>query len=93
MSQFLHDNVDYKADTKVIAIPRFFSELTCPGFYVSAVQVFENTAGKGEIARNVFYPSAELSAIHIKLKNCRLRTLTVWKSIKFVIWEIVNHLV
>ena len=25
---------------------------TSPGFYVSVVQVFENTAGKGEIARN-----------------------------------------
>ena len=25
---------------------------TSPGFYVSAVKVFENTVGKGEIARN-----------------------------------------
>ena len=25
---------------------------TSPGFYVYAVQVFENTVGKGEIARN-----------------------------------------
>ena len=25
---------------------------TSPGFYMSAVQVFENTVGKGEIARN-----------------------------------------
>ena len=25
---------------------------TSPSFYVSAVQVFENTVGKGEIARN-----------------------------------------
>ena len=49
---------------------------TSPGFYVSAVQVFENTVGKGEIARNeqfhllpqCFLPVGELSAIFIKLE-------------------------
>ena len=52
---------------------------TSPGFYVSAIHVFENTAGKGEIARNeqfrlvtpfpsVFYLFGELSAICIKFK-------------------------
>ena len=45
-------------------------------FYVSEVQVFENTVGNGEIARieqfllfhSVFYPFGELSAIFIKFK-------------------------
>ena len=36
---------------------------TIPGFYLSAVQVFENTVGKGEIARNgqfLLYPQCFL---------------------------------
>ena len=49
---------------------------TSPGFYVSTVQIFENTVGKGEIAHNeqfllspsVFYPFEELSAILIKFE-------------------------
>ena len=49
---------------------------TSPGFYVSAVQSFENTAGKGEIVLNekfllfpvFFYLFGELFAIFIKLK-------------------------
>ena len=37
---------------------------TSPGFYLSAVQVFENTAGKGEIAGNkhfLLFPQCFLS--------------------------------
>ena len=56
---------------------------------------FENTVGKEEIARNeqflfshsVLYPFGELSAIVIKIWNCRLQSLSVWKSLKFVVWE------
>ena len=55
----------------------------------------ENTVGKGESAHNeqflfsssVFYSSGELSAIFIKFKTVVFMTLSVWKSIKFVIWE------
>ena len=43
-------------------------------------------------SRSVFYPFGELSAIFIKLKNCRLQTLSVWKSLKFVIWEKVKEI-
>ena len=58
------------------------------------------TLGKGEFAlneqffysQNVFYPLGELSAIFIKLKSCHLQTITVWKNLKFVIWERVNPL-
>ena len=48
---------------------------TSPGFYMSAVEVFENTVGKGEIACNeqfLLFPQCllfgELSAIFIKFK-------------------------
>ena len=42
---------------------------TNPGFYVSAVQVFENTVGKGEIARNKQF---------LLLPQ---RFLTIWKTL------------
>ena len=57
---------------------------------------FENTVGKGEIARNEqFLLSPQYFSTHlenflpffIKEKNCRLQTLSVWKSLKFVVWE------
>ena len=34
----------------------------------------------------VFYPFRELSDIFIKFWNCRLRTISIWTSIKFVVW-------
>ena len=50
---------------------------------------FENTVGKGEIARyeqfllshDVFYPFREFSSIFMKF---------VWKSLRFVVWERVK---
>ena len=60
---------------------------TSPGFYVSAVQVFERTAGKGEIAHNeqfsfshiIFYPFGEVtstlklsSANSLSLEECKI---------------------
>ena len=39
---------------------------------------------------SVLYLFGELSSIFIELKNCRLQTLSVWKSLKFVIWERVK---
>ena len=59
---------------------------------------FENTVGKGEIARNkqfllfqqyLFYLLGELCSIFIKYKTC-LQTLSVWKSLKFVVSKKVN---
>ena len=38
-------------------------------------------------SHSVFYPFRDLSAIFIKLKNCRLQTLSFLKSLKFVVWE------
>ena len=64
---------------------------------------FENTVRKGEIARNeqfFLFPQCFLPIwrtfcqFHL-IWNCRLQTLSVWKSLKFVIWErvkIVNAL-
>ena len=45
----------------------------------------ENTVGKGEIAR-VFYPFGGLLANFVKLR-CRLQNRSIWKSLKFVVWE------
>ena len=55
---------------------------------------FENTVGKGEIARNeqfLLFPQCFLSfwttLFHFhQIQNCRLQTL-YWKSLKFVVWE------
>ena len=55
---------------------------------------FENTGGKGEIARNeqfLLFPQCFLSIwrtfcyLH-KIKNSRLQTVSVWKSLEFVVW-------
>ena len=39
---------------------------------------------------SVFYPLRELSVIFISVWNCHLPTLSVWKSLKCVVWEWVN---
>ena len=38
----------------------------------------------------VSYPFGELYAIFHKVKNCRLHTLSVWKSLRFVLWKRVE---
>ena len=71
---------------------------TSPGFYVSAVQVFRNTVGKGEIAHKeqfLLFPYCFLTFwktfSHVyQISNCRLQTLSTWKSKEFVIWERVK---
>ena len=55
--------------------------------------------GKGEIARNeqfLLFPLCFLTVwrtfCHFhQIQNCRLQTLSIWKSIKFVVWERVNE--
>ena len=55
---------------------------------------FENTVEKGEIAHNeqfLLFPLCFLivwiTFFHFRqIWNCRLQTLSVWKSLKFVIW-------
>ena len=62
------------------------------------MQVFENSVGKGEIACNVqfllfsqcFLPIWTTICHFPQIRNCRLQTLSVWKSLKFVVWERVN---
>ena len=59
---------------------------------------FEITVGKGEIARHeqfllfpqCFLPSWRPLCIFHSIKDCHLQTLSVWTSLKFVIWERVN---
>ena len=60
---------------------------------------FENTAGKGEIARNeqfllfpqCFLPVRRTYYYFHKLWNCRLQTFSVCTSLKFVVWKRVKH--
>ena len=59
---------------------------------------FENTEGKGEIARNeqfLLFPQCFLPVwrtfCHFhQIQNCRLQTLWVWERLKFVVWEKVK---
>ena len=59
---------------------------------------FENTVGKEEIAHNEqflllpqrFLPFCRSFCLIHQIKNCRLQTLSVWKSLKFVVWEKVK---
>ena len=59
---------------------------------------FENTVGKGEIARYeqfLLFPQCFQSVWRTfchcrKVQNCRLQTLSIWKSLKFVVWERVK---
>ena len=56
---------------------------------------FENTEGKGGIARDeqfLLFPQCLHSIWRIfyhlyEISNCRLKILSVWKSLKFVVWE------
>ena len=71
---------------------------TSPGFYMSAVKSLLKTLGKGEIARNeqfLLFPQCFLpiwrTFCHFhKTENCCLQTLSVWKYLKFIVWERVN---
>ena len=59
---------------------------------------FENTVGKGEIALNeqfllfpqCFLPIGRTFSHFHQIWNCRLQILSVWKNLKFVVWERVN---
>ena len=53
----------------------------------------ENTEGKGEIVhdKHVFFTLFENSLPFNQIQNCRLQTLLVWKSLRFVVWETVNR--
>ena len=61
-------------------------------------KAFENTVGKGEIARNeqfllflqCFLPVWRTFCHFHQSQNCRLQSLTVWKSLKSVVWERVK---
>ena len=73
---------------------------TSPGFHVSAVHAFWKHCGKGEIARNeqfLLFPQYFLPILgafcHFhQIWNCRLQALSVWKRLKFVVWERVKLL-
>ena len=41
-------------------------------------------------SQSVFYPFGKLVFHFHQICNCRLRTLSVWKRLKFVVWERVD---
>ena len=61
-------------------------------------KTFENNVGKGEIARNeqfLLFPQCFSTLLDNFLPfssnlNCGLQTFSVWKSLKFVVWERVK---
>ena len=86
-------------DIDFCLLPLFFTlfkrvlVLTCLHY-----KSFENTAGKGEIARNeqfLLFPQCfqriwrTYGRVH-QICYCRLQTLSVWMSLKFVVCERVN---
>ena len=71
-----------------------------PGFYVSPGQVFLKTLWKKEkllvtnnfsFSHSVFYPFGELPAILIKFEIVVCKLFSVWKNLKFVVWERVGE--
>ena len=56
---------------------------------------FEHTMGKGEIVRNEQFPLFPQYFLPVwrtfchshEVKNCRLQSLSVWNSLKLVVWE------
>ena len=71
---------------------------TSPGFTCLQYKSFENTVGKGEIACNekflLFlqcFLSVWITFCHFQqVQNCHLQTLSVYKLLKFVVWESVK---
>ena len=71
-----------------------------PGFYASAVKVFWKHCGK---RRNCYHKEQFLlfpqcflpvrrTFCHLhEIQNCYLQTVSVWKCLKFVVWESVNE--
>ena len=71
-----------------------------PVFTCLQYNSFENTVGKREIARNeqfLLFPQCFLpfwrTFCHFhEIEDCRLQTLSVWKSPEFVVWERVKEI-
>ena len=70
------------------------------GFTCLQYKLFENTMGKGKIAGNeqfflfpqCFLPFQGTFCHFHQIWNCLRLTLSIWKSLKFVVWERVERL-
>ena len=79
-------------------ISLFTLSQTSPGFYMSAVQVFWKHSGKKRNSSwraispflQCFLPIRRNFCHFHQVLNCRLLPLSVWKSLRFVVWERVN---
>ena len=82
--------------TEVIMKVQLTLSQTSPGLQYRS---FENTVGKGEIARDeqfLLFPQCFLTVrrtfCHFhQVENCRLQTLSICTSLEFVIWERVKY--
>ena len=69
-----------------------------PWFLRVCSRSLENTVGKGQIARNEQFLLSLQSFLLVwrtichfhQFRNCRLQTVSIWKSLKFVVWEKVQ---
>ena len=66
---------------------------TSPGFYVSAVQVFWKPMWEKEIFlfSQCFLPVWRTLCHFPQNWSCHLQTLSVWKILKFIVWELVGE--
>ena len=96
----LHRMVDDQLICSVVTWLLALSQ-TSPGFlHVFCTSLLKTLWDKEKLletsnfsfSHDVLYPFYELSAILIKLQNCCLQSLSVLKSLKFVIWERVTLL-
>ena len=92
----LKDKLGFKvwAQTQLSMDSSFISK--GPGFHVS----FENTVGKGEIARyeqfllfpQCFLPFRKIFLHFHQIQNCHLQTISVRKSLEFDVWKRVKDI-
>ena len=87
----------YKMIVSVKALGVLTLSQTSLAFYVSAVQVFWKYWEKEKLfVTNNFsfsrcFLTLWISFSHVyQISNCRLQSLSVWKSLKFVVWERVK---
>ena len=89
----LHHNVSYRSFVNPFPNKSRFLRFC-------STSLLENPVAKGEIARNeqfLLFPQCFLPILRTfchchQIQNCRLQTLSVWKSLNFVVWERVNAL-
>ena len=84
---------------KVFFVELFLKQVLVFTFTCVEYMSFENTMGKGEIALNEQFllfsqcllPCWRTFYHFHQIQDCRLQTLSSWKSVEFVVWERIKH--